>query len=60
MFNKISDCKKDGGEVKKVLNVLFFLKILHKITGNNKPIPKILSKSLDDFFGAKGNHLLKN
>lgn len=60
MFNKVSDCKKDRGEAKKFFDVLFLLKILHKITGNNKSIPNILSKSLDDFFGAKVNHLLKN
>ena len=60
MFNKISDCKKDRGEVKKFFDVLFLLKILQKITGNNKPIPNILSKPLDDFFGAKVNHLLRN
>lgn len=39
MFDKILDCKKGGGEVKKGFDVLFFIKIFHKITDNNEAIP---------------------
>lgn len=53
IFNKILYNQKGSGDAKKVLDVLFFIQILHEITDNNESTPDTLQTTLDYFLSLK-------
>ena len=53
IFNKILYNQNGSGDAKKVLDVLFFIQILHEITDNNESTPDTLQTTLDYFLSLK-------